>query len=138
MAGLVVLSIAGCSVNGKEDSSTKQVVHWVSGKVSKGNFLKLEVVQHQGDSVLLDTREKIPLYIEYSKVAMPPVAFRAYTGVKTGDSVGYVMDEASAFGPEAKEHKLTGEKVVTRAKVLGVLRDLESVKADRSRYPRRR
>ena len=104
--------------------------------VQNGQYLKLSVTQVLGDTVLRDPAKWGYEYQYMDSGQMSADAWTIFKDARTGDSLVFRVSRDSAFKkpiPEfAKRRK--EDWLETRVKVLAVLENEDSVRADRERY----
>jgi|GEM_PF-6612315 len=95
-----------------------------------GQFLKIQVKQMYGDSVLSDTRKTMPQFQHYDSNAMSAQAWNIFSNARSGDSIIFKVKYDSAFARAHPELVRKNKELITSVKVLKILPDSQSVRMD--------
>jgi len=125
---LTSITIAACNSN---NVGSRETVHKAGDPVKIREFLKMDQVQSHEGKVFLNTKGKMPIYQRYDSFSMIPEAFKAYTGIKIGDTTSYSVILGSDLPIGGNTVLPRGATVLVRSKVLDILPDEELMIADR-------
>lgn len=106
----------------------------------QGDFLKLQVKQVFGDTLLMDTRKTLPQYQAYDTAQMSKESCEIFSHVRSGDSIVFRVPSDSAFKTSKPSFVKKHDWLTTYVKVQAILHGEAEMKADyelekAKRYP---